>query len=86
MEGVVLDDEKDGDFLTIVYKGKYKGRNKKIEGLMFLYYEDIEKLARDKLINEHDFDEVEVLDILETHYFKKGMSENGTGGDDSEGS
>ena len=53
----------DDEFLSVAYRGIYKGMNKEIRGLLFLYQEDIEEFARKKLIKEHDFDEVEILGI-----------------------
>ncbi|EDY36147.1 hypothetical protein ABOONEI_2134 [Aciduliprofundum boonei T469] len=83
--------KEDVDFLTIVYSGKRKGSDEEISGLLFLYYDDIEELAEKKLAREYDFDDVEIEAILETRYLEENdwleeMVENGTCGDDSEGS
>ena len=53
----------DDEVLSVAYRGTYKGMNKEIRGLLFLYQEDIEEFAKEKLLREHDFDEVEILGI-----------------------
>ena len=49
--------------IEIYYKGVYRKRNKVIKGLLFIYRSDIEKLAKEKLKEGHDFDDVEILDV-----------------------
>ena len=49
--------------IEIYYKGVYRKRNKVIKGLLFIYRSDIEELAKEKLKEGHDFDEVEILDV-----------------------